>query len=93
MSLNFYQPHRHPSPEIDDATDQDVTASAPAMPRHRSLASVISNVSMVGDDLDMHWDMDMMDGGMSSPKMEFEPISLCAISVHPLFSVLKVMFL
>ena len=26
--------------------------------------------------IDMHWDMDMMDGGMSSPKMEFEPVPL-----------------
>ena len=96
MSLNFYQPHRHPSPEVEDTTDQDVTASVPAMPYHRSLAatqSVISSVSMAGDDLDIHWDMDVMDGGMSSPKMEFEPVSLCVISVHPLFNVLKVKYL
>lgn len=95
MSLNFYQPHRHPSPEIEDTTDQDVTAGAPVMPHHRALAvtqSVISSVSTIGDDLDMHWDVDMTDGGMSSPKMEFEPVSLCVISVHPLFSVLKVTF-
>ena len=60
---------------LDDttSTEQDVTASAPAMPHHRSLASVTSNVIMVGDDIDMHWDMDMMDGGMSSPKS----LSLC----------------
>ena len=93
MSLNFYQPHRQPSPEIDDATDQDITASIPAVPHHCSLAvtqSVLSNVSVVGDDLDMQWDMDVMDGGMSSPKMEFDPVSLCVISLHPLFSVLKV---
>ena len=71
MSLNFYQPRQFLSPEIEDSTDQDVTASVPAMPQHRSLAvtqSVISNISTVSDDLDMHWDMDMMDGGIPSPQ-------------------------
>ena len=58
---------------LDDTTDQDVTASAPAMPHYRSLDI---NVIVVGDDIDMHWDMDMMDGGMSSPKMKFEPVPL-----------------
>lgn len=95
VSLNFYQQYRHASPEINVATDQDVAmVTAPPVPQHRRLVethSVVSNVSVVGDDLDMQWDIDMIDGGVSSPKLEFEPVSLCAISVHPLFSTLKVM--
>lgn len=67
--------------------------NAPVMPQRRRLTetqSVISTTSVVGDDLDVHWDVDMIDGGSSSPRMEFEPVSLCAISVQPLFSTLKV---
>ena len=67
--------------------------NAPVMPQRRHLTetqSVISTTSVVGDDLDVHWDVDMIDGGSSSPRMEFEPVSLCAISVQPLFSTLKV---
>jgi len=96
VSLNFYQP-RNNAPEFDSPANQDVTTiSRPPMPYHRSLVvteSVLSNASMVGDDLEMQWDVDMIDGGTSSPKMEFEPISLCAISTQPLFSILKVMII
>ena len=45
---------------------------------------------MGGEDLDLQWDVDMIDGGTTSPKVEFEPVSLCAISLQPLFCVLKV---
>lgn len=97
VSLNFYQPHKQNSPEFDNPTDQDVTTTNDlSMPHHRSLAvteSVLSSASIIGDDLEMQWDVDMTDGGMSSPKMEFEPVSLCAISIQPLFSILKVMII
>lgn len=98
VTLNFYQQHRQPSPEVDDITDLDfaVTTAPILIPQHKRLVqahSVMSNASIasvMGDDLDMHWDVDMMDGGISSPKLEFEPVSLCAVSMHPLFSTLKV---
>ena len=45
---------------------------------------------MGGEDLDLQWDVDVIDGGTTSPKVEFEPVSLCAISLQPLFCVLKV---
>ena len=67
--------------------------NAPVMPQHRRLTgtqSVMSSTSITGDDLDVHWDVDMMDGGSCSPIIEFEPVSLCAISVQPLLSTLKV---
>ena len=67
--------------------------NAPVMPQHRRLTgtqSVVSTASIYGDDLDVHWDVDMMDCGTPSPRMEFEPVSLCAISLQPLFSTLKV---
>lgn len=91
VSLNFYQPHRQSSPDIEDPSDRDVIKTSTPIPHHRNLTAVMSNASVIGEDLEMHWDMDMIDAGMSSPKMQFEPVSLCAISVHPLFSILKVM--
>ena len=94
MSLNFYQPRRPPSVETDK-TDDTVRTSTSSLPHHRKLTttlSVFSTASIGGDDLDLQWDVDMTDGGMTSPKVEFEPVSLCAISLQPLFSVLKVTF-
>lgn len=97
MSLNFYQPHQQNASETDDpVTEQDVTPTPkpPLLAHHRSIAltqSVVSTASMLGDDMEMQWDMDMMDAGrVPSPKIEFEPVSLCVISVQPLFNILKV---
>ena len=90
VSLNFYQSHRHNAMELDTTSQAD----AEDFPQHRLLSvtkSVKSIVSILSDDLDINWEMEMTDSGrMCSPRMEYEPVSLCAISVQPLFDILKV---
>ena len=91
MSLNFYQPHRHNAMEFDNISQIELEDSI----QHRALSvtkSVLSTVSVLSGDIDVNWEM--TDGGrMGSPRIEYEPISLCAISVQPLFDILKVIII
>ena len=60
--------------------------------QHRLLSVTKSTLSILSDELDINWEM-TDSGKMWSPRMEYEPVSLCAISVQPLFDILKVIMI
>jgi len=90
VSLNFYQTQQQTAVEYENVSLTDLEEAI----QHRALSvtkSAVSAVSVFSDDLEVNWEMEMTDSSrMGSPKIEYEPISLCAISVQPLFDILKV---
>jgi len=87
VSLNFYQPQQLELENVSQTDPEDFL-------QHRSLSIIKgakSTISILSEDLDVNWEVEMTDGGrLGSPRMEYEPVSLCAISVQPLFDILKV---